>query len=59
MNARLFRIATVTMIVSGLAAPVFAQGYASDTQNVMAPASGGMAGVSTARPQDVPSAIFR
>src|SRR3974377_1921057 len=24
----------------------------------MAPASGGMAGVSTARPQDVPSAIF-
>ena len=27
-------------------------------QNVMGPASGGMAGVSTARPQDVPSAIF-
>ena len=34
------------------------QGYGSDLQNVMAPASGGMAGVSTARPQDVPSAIF-
>ena len=34
------------------------QGYGSDLQNVMAPASGGMAGVSVARPQDVPSAIF-
>ena len=35
-----------------------AQGYGSDLQNVMGPASGGMAGVSVARPQDVPSAIF-
>jgi long-chain fatty acid transport protein len=34
------------------------QGYGSNLQNVMAPASGGMAGVSIARPQDVPSAIF-
>src|SRR5271166_431319 len=34
------------------------QGYGSDLQNTMGPASGGMAGVSTARPQDVPSAIF-
>jgi long-chain fatty acid transport protein len=34
------------------------QGYGTDLQNVLAPASGGMAGVSTARPQDVPSAIF-
>ncbi len=34
------------------------QGYGSNLQNVMGPASGGMAGVSTARPQDVPSAIF-
>ena len=34
------------------------QGYGSDLQNIMAPASGGMAGVSVARPQDVPSAIF-
>lgn len=36
----------------------FAQGYGSDTQNVLMPASGGMAGVSAARPQDVPSAVF-
>jgi long-chain fatty acid transport protein len=36
----------------------YGQGYGSDLQNVMAPASGGMAGVSTAQPQDVPSAIF-
>jgi long-chain fatty acid transport protein len=35
-----------------------AQGYGTDLQNLLAPASGGMAGVSTARPQDVPSAIF-
>jgi long-chain fatty acid transport protein len=34
------------------------QGYGTDTQNVLMPASGGMAGVSVARPQDVPSAIF-
>jgi long-chain fatty acid transport protein len=34
------------------------QGYGSDLQNVMAPAAGGMAGVSIARPQDVPSAVF-
>ncbi len=37
---------------------VFGQGYGTDTQNVLAPAAGGMAGVSLAQPQDVPSAIF-
>ena len=35
-----------------------AQGYGTDVQNVLGPASGGMAGVSIAMPQDVPSAIF-
>ncbi|MFZ1935877.1 MAG: hypothetical protein WCB27_20040 [Thermoguttaceae bacterium] len=34
------------------------QGYGSDTQNVLTPAAGGMAGVSLAQPQDVPAAIF-
>ena len=34
------------------------QGYGSDTQNVLTPAAGGMAGVSLAMPQDVPAAIF-
>ncbi len=34
------------------------QGYGTDTQNVMTPAAGGMAGVSVAMPQDVPAAIF-
>jgi long-chain fatty acid transport protein len=38
--------------------PAHAQGYGSDLQNVMGPASGGMAGASAARPQDVPSAVF-
>jgi long-chain fatty acid transport protein len=37
---------------------LFAQGYGTDTQNVLMPASGGMAGVSLAAPQDVPSAVF-
>ena len=34
------------------------QGYGTDTQNVLTPAAGGMAGVSLAQPQDVPAAIF-
>ena len=34
------------------------QGYGTDTQNVLTPAAGGMAGVSLALPQDVPAAIF-
>ena len=34
------------------------QGYGSDTQNVLTPAAGGMAGASIALPQDVPAAIF-
>jgi long-chain fatty acid transport protein len=49
------------LLGAALATPLpsaFGQGYGSDAQNVMAPASGGMAGVSTARPQDVPSAVF-
>jgi long-chain fatty acid transport protein len=36
----------------------FGQGYGTDTQNVLTPAGGGMAGVSIARPQDVAGAIF-
>ena len=57
MIMRVHRI-VVVLVACGLATPVFGQGYGTDTQNVMAPASGGMAGVSAARPQDVPSAIF-
>jgi long-chain fatty acid transport protein len=38
--------------------PARGQGYGTDTQNVLAPAAGGMAGVSVALPQDVPSAVF-
>jgi long-chain fatty acid transport protein len=48
-------IAIASTILAGRG---YGQGYGTDLQNVMAPASGGMAGVSTARPQDVPSAIF-
>ena len=48
----------VVFVVSSHAGLARGQGYGSDLQNVMAPASGGMAGVSTALPQDVPSAVF-
>lgn len=41
-----------------LSQPAHAQGYGTDSQNVLTPAAGGMAGVSIARPQDVPAAIF-
>ena len=34
------------------------QGYGTDTQNVLTPAAGGMAGVSLAQPQDVPASVF-
>ena len=48
----------IVIAVAAHAGLAHGQGYGSDLQNVMGPASGGMAGVSTARPQDVPSAIF-
>ncbi len=48
----------VALAIATHAALARGQGYGTDLQNIMAPASGGMAGVSTARPQDVPSAIF-
>ncbi len=59
MNHRLLLIALVVALASTIfAGSSYGQGYGTDLQNVMGPASGGMAGVSTARPQDVPSAIF-
>ena len=36
----------------------YGQGYGTDTQNVLTPAAGGMAGVCVALPQDVPAAVF-
>ena len=48
----------IVIVVTTHAGLARGQGYGTDLQNVMAPASGGMAGVSIARPQDVPSAIF-
>ncbi len=59
MNGRL--ILVVLAVGFGLAAHsqrALGQGYGSDTQNVLTPAAGGMAGVSLAMPQDVPAAIF-
>jgi long-chain fatty acid transport protein len=54
------RNAAILLAIAAAIGPQVAlgQGYGTDTQNVMMPASGGMAGVSVARPQDVPSAIF-
>jgi len=47
-----------TLVLAECPAPAFAQGYGTDTQNVLTPAAGGMAGVSIALPQDVPAAVF-
>jgi long-chain fatty acid transport protein len=61
MDSRLTRLAVASSIVLSIAVGAQSargQGYGTDIQNVLAPASGGMAGVSAARPQDVPSAIF-
>ena len=55
-----FRLAAVIVgIVFGALGQIArGQGYGTDTQNVLTPAAGGMAGVSLAQPQDVPAAIF-
>ncbi len=59
MKAKLAFVAlTLSILLLAWTGPANGQGYGTDLQNVLAPASGGMAGVSTARPQDVPSAIF-
>lgn len=55
---RSITVLAVAIASAILAGHSYGQGYGTDLQNVMAPASGGMAGVSAARPQDVPSAIF-
>ncbi len=56
---KLFAIVTIAAaVVLGAHRVSHGQGYGTDTQNVLTPASGGMAGVSIARPQDVPAAIF-
>ncbi|MBN2580036.1 MAG: hypothetical protein JXB10_13690 [Pirellulales bacterium] len=46
------------LIVAVNSSSAWGQGYGTDSQNVLTPAAGGMAGVSLARPQDVPAAIF-
>lgn len=50
--------AVAAAVLISISCPAFGQGYGSDTQNVLTPAAGGMAGVSLALPQDVPAAIF-
>jgi long-chain fatty acid transport protein len=55
----LYRAAVIVVIfLSTLGQIARGQGYGSDTQNVLTPAAGGMAGVSVAEPQDAPAAIF-
>ena len=52
-------VIVVLGLVIGVGQPrAWGQGYGTDTQNVLTPAAGGMAGVSLAEPQDVPAAIF-
>ena len=59
MNGRLILVVlAVGFALAAHAQRALGQGYGSDTQNVLTPAAGGMAGVSLAMPQDVPAAIF-
>ena len=51
------RVVGVLALV-GCPSLLLGQGYGTDTQNVLTPAAGGMAGVSIALPQDVPAAVF-
>jgi len=55
----ILRFVTIAgVIVAGAAGTAHGQGYGTDTQNVLTPAAGAMAGVSIALPQDVPAAVF-
>ncbi len=53
-----FAILLAAAWILGAATGAFAQAYGTDLHNTLAPASGGMAGVSLALPQDMPSAVF-
>jgi long-chain fatty acid transport protein len=52
-----FAIVTGVLLCS-LPQATLGQGYGTDSQNVLTPAAGGMAGASIALPQDVPAAVF-
>jgi long-chain fatty acid transport protein len=59
MISRIFGGAALLLCLLGLSADeAAAQTYGTDLHNVAQPASGGMAGVSLAAPQDAPSALF-
>jgi long-chain fatty acid transport protein len=58
MTRKLAAIGLVSAVVALTATTALAQGYGTDSQNVLTPAAGGMAGVSLALPQDAPAAIF-
>lgn len=58
MLARILTVAVLGMAFLGWSADASAQTFGVDLHNVAQPASGGMAGVSLARPQDAPSALF-
>ena len=57
---RLYLLSLIAALLfqANLIAPAWGQGYGTDSHNVLTPAAGGMAGVSLARPQDVPAAVF-
>ena len=52
-----FCLAAMAVIVSGIGRAGYAQSFGVELHNTMMPASGGMGGVSIARPQDLTSAI--
>jgi long-chain fatty acid transport protein len=58
MRSLICLVAIVASVVAGVPAAAFGQGYGTDTQNILTPAAGAMAGVSVAMPQDVAAAVF-
>jgi len=55
---RILNLVVAAAGFASFASFAFGQGYGTDTQNVLTPAAGGMAGVSIVAPQDAPAAVF-
>lgn len=57
-NNSILIVVIFLLVLVGSFHSAMGQGYGTDSQNVLTPAAGGMAGVSLALPQDVPAAVF-
>lgn len=57
MNRLHFHLAAMAIVASGMSPAAYGQSFGVELHNTLMPASGGMGGVSIARPQDLTSAI--